>query len=54
MKPADVAEIIYGLLFADRPPVIRTCGKKNNVYRFMSRVLPEKMTLKINDRMYHQ
>lgn len=54
MKPADVAEIIYGLLLSDRPPVIRTCGKKNNVYRYMSRVLPEKMTLKINDRMYHQ
>ncbi len=54
MKPSDVAEIIYGLLLTDKPPVIKTCGAKNTVYRFMSRVMPEKVTLKINNRMYHQ
>lgn len=54
MKPSDVAEIIYGLLLADKPPVIKTCGAKNSMYRLLSRVMPEKVTLKFNDRMYRQ
>lgn len=54
MQPSAVAEIIYGLLLEDKPPVIRTCGAKNNVYRLLSRVMPEKVTLKLNERMYNQ
>lgn len=54
MSPAAVAEIIYGILVEDKPPVIRICGAKNAVFRLFSRVMPEKVTLKINDRMYNQ
>lgn len=54
MSPGAVAEIIYGLLLADKPPVIKICGAKNTMFRLFSRVMPEKLTLKINDRMYKQ
>lgn len=54
MPPAAVAEIIYGLLCQDKPPVIKICGAKNTVFRLVSRVMPEKLALKINDRMYKQ
>ena len=54
MSPAAVAEIIYEILIADKPPVIKTCGAKNTVMRFFTRVAPEKVTLKINERMFHQ
>lgn len=54
MSPSAVAEIIYNLLTADKPPVIRICGAKNTVFRLFSRVMPEKFTLRINDRMYNQ
>lgn len=54
MQPAAVAEIIYNLIIADKPPVIKICGAKNTVFRLFSRVMPEKVTLKINERMYNQ
>ena len=54
MSPATVAEIIYNLLVMDNPPVIKTCGRKNTMFRLMSRVMPEKVTLRINERMYNQ
>lgn len=54
MSPSAVAEIIYDLLTADNPPVIKTCGAKNKMFRLFSRVMPEKMTLRINERMYNQ
>lgn len=54
MSPAAVAEIIYGLILADKPPVIKICGAKNTALRLFSRMMPEKITLKINDRMYNQ
>lgn len=54
MSPAAVAEIIYNLLITDNPPVIKICGAKNMMFRLMSRVMPEKVTLKINERMYNQ
>lgn len=54
MSPAAVAEIIYGILVSDKPPVIKTCGAKNSAFRLFSRVMPEKFTLRINDRMYNQ
>ena len=54
MSPSAVAEIIYNLLIEDKPPVIKTCGVKNTVLRFATRIMPEKVTLKINERLYHQ
>lgn len=54
MSPAAVSEIIYNLLCADKPPVIKICGAKNTVLRLVTRVMPEKLTLRINDRMYNQ
>lgn len=54
MSPDAVAEIIYNLLITDKPPVIKICGVKNTMFRLFSRVLPEKVTLKINERMYNQ
>lgn len=54
MSPGAVSEIIYNLLITDKPPVIKICGAKNTMYRLFSRVMPEKLTLKINERMYNQ
>ena len=54
MLPEAVAEIIYNTLVEDKPPVIRICGVKNTVLRIVSRVMPEKITLKINQRMFNQ
>ena len=54
MSPSAVAEIIYNLLIEDKPPVIKTCGVKNTVLRFATRIMPEKVTLKVNERLYHQ
>lgn len=54
MSPSAVAEIIYNTLLEDKPPVIRICGAKNTMFRLLSRVMPEKVTLRINERMYNQ
>ena len=54
MSPDEVAEIIYNVLVSDKPPVIKICGVKNTVLRLFTRVMPEKVTLKINERMFHQ
>lgn len=54
MSPEAVAEIIYNVLVEENPPVIKSCGMKNAVYRAFTRVMPEKLTLKINERMYNQ
>ena len=54
MSPAAVAEIVYNVLSEENPPVIRICGAKNTMFRLFSRIMPEKFTLKINDRMYNQ
>ena len=54
MSPSAVAEDIYGLLLADKPPVVKVSGFKNSAYRIMSHVMPEKVTLYFNDRMYKQ
>ncbi len=54
MSPAAVAEIIYNVLITDKPPVIKTCGTKNTMFRLFSRVMPEKFTLRVNERMYNQ
>ena len=52
MSPAAVAEDIYSVMLMDKPPVIKACGFKNSAYRIMSHIMPEKLTLYINDRMY--
>ena len=54
MKPARVAEDIYKILISDKPPIIRTCGMKNNIMRFATRVMPEKLTLYLDERMFNQ
>lgn len=54
MSPSAVAEDIYGLLISDKPPVVKVSGFKNSAYRIMSHVMPEKVTLYFNDRMYKQ
>lgn len=54
MPPAEVAEIIYNLLITDKPPVIKICGAKNAALRLFSRVAPQKLTLKMNERAYNQ
>lgn len=54
MTPQEVAAIICGLLTADNPPVIKSCGVKNTAFRLFSRIMPQKFTLNINDRMYNQ
>ena len=54
MPPKAVAEIIYGVLTDFNPPVIKVCGVKNKAIRLFSRVMPQKFTLKMNERMYNQ
>lgn len=54
MKPSRVAEDIYKTLISDKPPIIKTCGTMNTAKRFATRVMPEKLTLYLNDRMFNQ
>lgn len=54
MKASRVAEDIYKTLISEKPPVIKTCGAKNFTFRTASRIMPEKWTLHINDRMFNQ
>lgn len=53
-SPAAVAEMIYTVLTEDKPPVIKTCGVKNGAYVMLSRMMPQKLTLGLNERMYNQ
>ena len=54
MSPAEVAEDIYKLILTDKPPVVKACGFKNSAYRIASHVMPEKLMLYFNDRVYKQ
>lgn len=54
MKPSRVAEDIYKILISDKPPIIRTCGAKNTMLRYASRMMPEKLTLQLDKRMFNQ
>ncbi len=54
MSPAAVAEIIYNIIIEENPPVIRICGVKNTMLRLVSRIMPEKVTLSMNERLYKQ
>ena len=54
MKPGRVAEDIYKVLIAPKPPIIKTCGAVNNMKRFYARVTPAKMTAYVDGRMFNQ
>lgn len=54
MSPQAVAGIISEIISMDNPPVIKICGAKNTVFRAFSRIMPQKFTLNLNDRMYNQ
>lgn len=54
MSPTEVAEDICSILYSDKPPVVKASGFKNSAYRIMSHVMPEKVTLYFDDRMYRQ
>lgn len=53
-SPSVVAETIYTVLTEDKPPVVKSCGAKNGAYLMLSRVMPRKLTLDLNARMYNQ
>ncbi|MCD8373032.1 MAG: SDR family NAD(P)-dependent oxidoreductase [Clostridia bacterium] len=54
MSAKAVAMDIYKIILDENPPVIKACGAKNRAYRLMSRVMPEKLTLYMTERMYRQ
>lgn len=54
MKPSRVAEDICAVIAEDKPPVIKTCGAKNAVKRYASRVMPEKFVAMVNAKMFKQ
>jgi short-subunit dehydrogenase len=54
MRASRVAEDIYKILISDKPPIIKTCGAKNASFRAASKVMPEKFTLYIDERMFNQ
>lgn len=54
MSPVKVAEDIYNILLSDKPPVVKVSGFKNSTYRIISHIIPEKVTLYFDDRMYRQ
>ena len=54
MKPGRVAEDIYKVLISEKPPIIKTCGAANNMKRFATRVMPEKMTIYMDERAFNQ
>ena len=54
MLPSEVADDICKIIFTAKPPVVKASGFKNSAYRIMSHVIPEKMTLYFDNRMYRQ
>ena len=54
MKPSRVAEDICKVIMSDRPPIIKAVGAMNTAKRIATRVLPEKLTLYLDERMFHQ
>ena len=54
MLPSEVAEDILKIVYSDKPPVVKVSGFKNSAYRIMSHVVPEKITLYLDNRMYRQ
>lgn len=54
MSAKEVAAIICDVLGQENPPVIKACGMKNTVFHVASRMMPEKIVLKMNERSYRQ
>ena len=54
MLPSEVADGIVKIIYADKPPVVKVSGFKNSAYRIISHVIPEKVTLYFDNRMYRQ
>lgn len=54
MKPGKVAEDIYKILIAPKPPIIKICGAKNTALRFATRIMPVKVTNYFDGRMFNQ
>ncbi len=54
MSPCRVADDLFEIILSDKPPVVKVSGLKNSAYRFLSHVVPEKMTLYFDDRMYRE
>ena len=54
MLPSEVADGILKIIYSDKPPVVKVSGFKNSAYRIMSHVMPEKVTLYFDNRMYRQ
>jgi short-subunit dehydrogenase len=54
MKACRVAEDIYKILISEKPPIIKTCGAKNKSFRVASKIMPEKLTLFIDERSFNQ
>lgn len=52
MSAAAVADNVYKVIEAENPPLIKSCGVKNTVFRMLSRVMPEKLTLYMAGRAY--
>lgn len=54
MSPSKVADGICSIINSEKSPVVKASGFKNSAYRIMSHVMPEKVTLYFDDRMYRQ
>ena len=54
MSAGAVADELIKVVESDNPPLIKTCGAMNTAYRFLSRVLPEKLTLYMTEKRYGQ
>ncbi len=54
MSASAVADVVFKVINSDNPPVIKVCGVKNAVYRMLNKVMPEKLTMYMTERMYHQ
>lgn len=53
MTAAAVADDVCKIIEAENPPLIKSCGVKNTVFRMLSRVMPEKLTLYMAGRAYN-
>ena len=54
MSPSEVADGIVKIIYSNKPPVVKVSGFKNSAYRIISHIIPEKVTLYFDDRMYRQ
>lgn len=52
MSASAVADDMLRVINSDKPPIIKTCGAMNGFYRAVSRILPEKLVLKMTARRY--